>query len=78
MGVPPPGARGGEPGAAGTYGIMRVDGRQERLDPKQQNVALDRGDVFTIRTSGGGGLGPLHERDPAAVAEDLREGRVTR
>jgi N-methylhydantoinase B len=78
MDVPPPGAQGGGPGAAGTYGIRRVDGRQERLDPKQQNVALDRGDVFTIRTSGGGGLGPLHERDPAAVAEDLREGRVTR
>ena len=40
-------------------------------------MALETGDVFTIRTSGGGGLGPPLERDPAAVAEDLREGRVT-
>jgi N-methylhydantoinase B len=78
MGVPPPGSGGGEPGAAGSYGITRVDGREEQLNPKQQNVALDSGDVFTIRTSGGGGLGPPHERDPAAVAADLREGRVTR
>jgi N-methylhydantoinase B len=41
-------------------------------------VALERGDVFTIRTSGGGGLGPPRDRDAAAVAEDRREGRVTR
>jgi N-methylhydantoinase B len=78
MVVPPPGAGGGGPGAAGTYGIRRVDGREEQLDAKQQNVALESGDVFTIRTSGGGGLGPPLERDPAAVAEDRREGRVTR
>ena len=51
--------------------------REERLDAKQQNVAVDTGDIFTLRTSGGGGLGPPHQRDRAAVAEDLREGRIT-
>jgi N-methylhydantoinase B len=78
IGVPPPGSLGGGPGAAGSYAITRADGREEQLNPKQQNVALETGDVFTIRTSGGGGLGPPDAREPAADAEDLREGRVTR
>jgi N-methylhydantoinase B len=75
--VPPPGSLGGGPGAAGSYTIRRADGRNEQLNPKQQNVALETGDVFTIRTSGGGGLGPPEARHPAADEEDLREGRVT-
>jgi N-methylhydantoinase B len=77
IGVPPPGARGGRPGAAGAYRITRADGSEEELNAKQQNVAVDAGDIFTLRTSGGGGLGPPDQRDRAAVAEDLREGRIT-
>ena len=77
IGVPPPGARGGRSGTAGAYRITRADGSHEELNAKQQNVAVETGDIFTLRTSGGGGLGPAHERDRAAVAEDLREGRVT-
>ena len=77
MVVPPPGTLGGGPGTAGSYAVTRADGRLEQLNSKQQNVALETGDVFTIRTSGGGGLGRPLERAPAAVAEDLREGRVT-
>ena len=78
IGVPPPGSLGGGSGAAGSYAITRaVDGRMEQLNPKQQNVALETGDVFTVRTSGGGGLGPPEARHPEASAEDLREGRVS-
>jgi N-methylhydantoinase B len=77
MVVPPPGTLGGGPGTAGSYAVTRADGRLEQLDSKQQNVGLETGDVFIIRTSGGGGLGRPLDRDPAAVAEDLREGRVT-
>ena len=71
------GEPGGRSGTAGAYRITRVDGSQEELNAKQQNVAVETGDIFTLRTSGGGGLGPPHQRDLAAVAEDLREGRVT-
>ena len=77
MVVPPPGTLGGGPGAAGSYAVTRADGRREQLNSKQQNVELETGDVFTIRTSGGGGLGRPLDRDPAARAEDVREGRVS-
>jgi N-methylhydantoinase B len=77
MSVPPRGVRGGESGRAGAFTIIGADGTEEHLDPKQQDVNLAAGDIFVIRTSGGGGLGPPLERDPRAVDEDRREGRVT-
>jgi N-methylhydantoinase B len=77
MNVPPRGVRGGESGRAGAFAVIRAGGREELLDPKQQHVELAEGDIFVLRTSGGGGLGPRHERDPGAADEDRREGRVT-
>ena len=77
MGMPPPGALGGWPGGAGHFAIERVGGATEWLNPKQQDVPLEAGDVFVMRTSGGGGLGPPGERRPEALAEDLAEGRVS-
>ena len=77
MGIPPPGVQGGGSGGAGTFSITRADGTEERLDPKQQHIELAKGDIFVLRTSGGGGLGRLEDRDPEAVADDHREGRVT-
>ena len=38
---------------------------------------LAPGDVFLIGTSGGGGLGNALDRDPAAVARDVVQGRVS-
>ena len=35
------------------------------------------GDVFVLRTSGGGGLGPVAERSPDDVRADVAEGRVS-
>ncbi|MFN8025675.1 MAG: hydantoinase B/oxoprolinase family protein [Acidimicrobiia bacterium] len=74
---PPPGAQGGEPGRSGSFTVERADGRVEVLTARQSDVPLAPGDRFVLRTSGGGGLGPPAERDPAAVARDLAEGRVT-
>ena len=31
-----------------------------------------------VRTGGGGGFGPAHTRDPQAVANDVRQGYVSR
>lgn len=38
---------------------------------------LDTGDVLVNNTGGGGGWGHPHRRDPAAVADDVRNGFVT-
>ena len=37
---------------------------------------LRRGDLIEVVTGGSGGYGPPAERDPAAVARDLREERI--
>ena len=40
-------------------------------------IVLQPGDVITYETPGGGGMGPPSERDPAAIARDIKEGYVT-
>jgi N-methylhydantoinase B len=76
-GHPPPGARGGEAGRPGSFSIERIDGSTERLAARQTDVALAPGDRFVLRTSGGGGIGPARERDPALVRDDVAIGAVT-
>jgi len=75
--VAPFGLFGGEPGATGRL-VLNPDGAAPReLPSKNVNLRLRRGDVFSMWTQGGGGYGPPAERDPAAVARDLREGKLT-
>ena len=68
----------GGSGAAGQYFVERADGCVETLDAKQAKVKLFAGEVFVMRTSGGGGLGPPTIRDPELVCDDVRGQRVTR
>ena len=76
--IPPAGVDGGGAGAAGGYFVERADGSIEALSAKQAKVKLSAGDVFIMRTSGGGGLGPPGEREPERVRSDVRARRVTR
>ncbi len=76
-GFPPPGARGGEPGRPGSFAVERADGRVEALAARQSDVHLAPGDRFVLRTSGGGGLGPAHERQRWHVHDDVATGKVT-
>jgi N-methylhydantoinase B len=39
--------------------------------------ALARGDSFTHVSAGGGGFGAAFEREPAAVLEDVLDGKVS-
>jgi N-methylhydantoinase B len=71
----PAGAFGGEDGAKAEYVLIRGDG-ETRLSSKT-TVELEAGDVVSCRTCGGGGYGPPAERDPALVARDVREGKVS-
>ncbi|QUJ75879.1 hydantoinase B/oxoprolinase family protein [Sulfitobacter albidus] len=55
--VPPHGAAGGGPGGVGENAVRRADGTIERLQGNDQ-AELAAGDVFIMRTPGGGGYGP--------------------
>lgn len=74
----PQGVLGGEDGAVNRVEVIR--GGEVWVPPhlsKAQDIPLAPGDRVRVRTPGGGGYGPPEERDPAAVAEDVRLGRYT-
>ncbi len=68
-------ARGFAGGGDGAVGQMVLsDGTA--LHPKRKYL-LQPGQQVTLRLPGGGGYGSPHERDPRAVLEDVRQGRVS-
>ena len=70
---PAPGVLGGAPGA--TSNITMSDGT--RPHPKSR-TSIGPGMRLTMTYPGGGGYGPPGERDPGALADDVRDGVVTR
>ena len=75
--VAPFGLFGGGEGATGGM-VMNPDGPDpEELRSKTVNHVFRYGDVFSMRTQGGGGFGPPEERDRALVERDLREGKIS-
>jgi N-methylhydantoinase B len=73
--VGPWGLFGGEAGRRAEYLLLR-DGEERRLSSKT-TIELAPGEVVSYRTCGGGGYGPPHERDPALVLRDVRDGKVS-
>ncbi|AXG06786.1 hydantoinase B/oxoprolinase family protein [Haloplanus rubicundus] len=73
---PPYGLAGGAPGAPGEDYLTPADDDAERI-PGKSTHDLDAGDVVSVRTPGGGGFGDPADRDPDAVARDLRLGKVS-
>ena len=71
----PEGLAGGQAGGKARY-ILDPKGQHVELGSKT-TIALAADTVFSYRTCGGGGYGPPHRRDPQAVAEDVREGKVS-
>ena len=45
--------------------------------PAKFLTSVSAGDVLQVRLAGGGGHGDARLRDPAAVLEDVREGKLT-
>jgi N-methylhydantoinase B len=70
---PPLGRAGGLSGAANVIG--KADGGF--IHPKARSE-LQPGDILEIRTAGGGGYGPVSERDRAEVERDVEYDYVTR
>ncbi len=75
--VAPFGLFEGGDGATGRL-ILNPDGPDEQnLRSKTVDCKLKRGDVISMFTQGGGGYGPVAERDSDAIERDLREGKIT-
>jgi N-methylhydantoinase B len=55
-----------------------LTGRSEVTPAKSGELTLYRGDVFTVRGGGGGGIGDPLLRSPKVVAKDVQDGYVTR
>ncbi|WP_327052102.1 hydantoinase B/oxoprolinase family protein [Halomicrococcus gelatinilyticus] len=70
----PYGLDGGDPGEPGAAYLL--DGDETRIDQKSIHD-LPAGTTVSIRTPGGGGYGDPSDRDPAAVARDVRLGKVS-
>jgi N-methylhydantoinase B len=74
---PPYGLEGGEPGAPSSN-VVVSDGEPRELPTMPMHAfALRQGDRFIHASAGGGGFGDPYERDPAAVLEDVLDGKVT-
>jgi N-methylhydantoinase B len=72
----PWGVAGGSAGSTGRV-VLNPDGAGERQLPKIDVLALEPGDVLSVRTPGGGGHGDRFARPPAEVLADVESGLVT-
>ena len=68
--------QGGNEGTANYALVLRKDGTSER-HAYASGIRVDKDDVIRIITGTGGGLGNPLERDPALVADDIRNGFIT-
>ena len=71
----PYGLAGGGPAALGRLLLVR-DGVETSIAPKIDGLALHRGDIVRLETSGGGGFGPPAERSSDDTARDWALGYV--
>jgi N-methylhydantoinase B len=73
---PAKGVRDGLPGGRADQYRLRTDGTREPLPPCAQ-VDLRAHERLVSISTGGGGYGSPHERDPERVARDVAEGWIT-
>jgi N-methylhydantoinase B len=75
MRLAPYGLFGGADGARTRIELKRGD--ETVMLPSKTRITLNKGDVLTIFTAGGGGYGAPEERPGAMIAEDVRQGMVS-
>ncbi len=73
---PPYGLAGGGTGGTSSNVLIHPDGSEEVL-PAMFSTTIETGDVYAHRMAGGGGWGDPLARDPAAVAEDVANDKVS-
>ena len=74
---PPQGVRGGLSGGRAQQ-FLRTAGGELVVVDLCGDVVVHRDERLVSICTGGGGYGPPHEREPERVADDLREGWITR
>ena len=74
--MPPWGLFGGKPGAKGEYYLIKANGKRVKLKSKC-TVKMEKGDIFVVKTPGGGGYGKPFERNPELVLRDVINGLVS-
>jgi N-methylhydantoinase B len=72
----PWGLNGGRPGMPARV-VLNMGTSEAHEIGKFDRIRAQDGDILTIITPGGGGHGHPYERDPEAVARDIRRGLVT-
>jgi N-methylhydantoinase B/oxoprolinase/acetone carboxylase alpha subunit len=73
----PYGLFGGASGQPSQNIVYKANGDVLTLPP-MVSTSIDKGDRFYHRLPSGGGYGPAREREPALVAHDIRQGKVSR
>lgn len=73
----PRGLDGGHPGRRGALIVNPGTSEERRLPARSGGVELHAGDILRLERPGGGGMGDPAQRDPAALAGDLRDEYVT-
>ncbi|MGF1470437.1 MAG: hydantoinase B/oxoprolinase family protein [Rubrobacteraceae bacterium] len=68
----PYGVGGGKPGSPSNKTLIRKGGEEIELPSKVSDVPVHEGDRLVFETAGAGGVGDPLERDPEAVAKDVR------
>ncbi|MBA2510601.1 MAG: hydantoinase B/oxoprolinase family protein [Rubrobacter sp.] len=74
----PYGVAGGKPGAPSKKTLVRTNGETVEMPSKVRDVPVYEGDRLLFETAGAGGVGDPLERDPDAVAKDVRWSLVSR
>lgn len=72
---PVEGAEGGGQGQPGAF-TLNPDGEGRRIKSKGVDEVA-KGDILRITTPGGGGYGDPKDRDPALLAQDIADGKIT-
>ena len=72
----PFGLVGGQPAKLAEYTIRR-DGKATKIPTKTSALFLRAGDAIDVATPGGGGYGDPFDREPALVANDVRDAIVS-
>ncbi len=72
----PYGLQGGHDGAFAANYLTGADGQRQQLPGKFMRT-LQRGELYEAILAGGGGWGDPLQRDPAAVIEDVIDGKVS-
>ena len=75
--IPPWGVNGGEPGARSWKKLIRMDGTEEILGSKVDDVKVESGDQLQYVTWGGGGWGDPLQRAPELIELEIRQGLLT-